>query len=280
MIDILQGMDAALVSVDPFTAKVFESVSQLKVIARTGVGYDAIDVPAATARGVAVCTSLGCNNIAVAEFAFALMIACSRKLAQNMAEVRNGGWTRHQEMGLEQNTLGIVGLGSIGKELAKRARAFEMRVLAYDVFQDQQFADRHQVTYVPLEQLLRESDFVSLHLLLDANTRHIMNAERFRMMKPTAYLINTARGGVVDTAALIEALKEKRIAGAALDVFEQEPVEADSPLRTMDNVYMTPHVSGSSNRSRHTSMMMATENIIRVLRGEKPLHIVNPEVLK
>ncbi|MHB1162489.1 MAG: phosphoglycerate dehydrogenase [Chloroflexota bacterium] len=279
MIDILQGIDAALVSTDPFTRKVFEGVPQLKVIARTGVGYDAVDVKAATDHGVAVCLAAGCNTAAVAEFAFALMIACSRKLRENLEEVRRGGWVRHQERGLEGSTLGIVGLGGIGKEVAKRARAFEMNVVACDTVRDEEFARQHQISYLPLEQLLRESDYVSLHVLLDESTRHLINAERLALMKPTAYLINTSRGGVVDTAALCEALKEKRLAGAGLDVFEEEPLGTDSPLRAMDNVYLTAHVSGSSTRSRHTSMMMSTENIIRVLRGEKPLHVVNPEVL-
>lgn len=279
MIDILQGFDAALVSTDPFTRKVFEGVPQLKVIARTGVGYDAVDVKAATDHGVAVCLAAGANTVAVAEFAFALMIACSRKLRENLEEVRQGGWVRHQERGLEGSTLGIVGLGGIGKAVAKRARAFEMNVVACDMLHDEEFAGQHQITYVPLEQLLRESDYVSLHMLLDESTHHLIDAERLALMKPTAYLINTSRGGVVDTAALYDALKEKRIAGAGLDVFEEEPLRADSPLRSMDNVYLTAHVSGSSTRSRHTSMMMSTENIIRVLRGEKPLHVVNPEVL-
>lgn len=279
MVDILQGFDAAIVSVDPFTQKVFSGTPQLKVVARTGVGYDAIDVPAATSAGVAVCISAGCNNVAVAEFAFTLMIAASRKLSENMAEVARGGWKRHQGPGLEGGTLGIVGLGSIGKELAKRARAFDMRVLAYDAFRDEAFAAAHDISYVSLEELLGQSDFVSLNLLLSEKTRHIINAERLAMMKPSAYLINTARGGVVDSQALYQVLKERRIAGAALDVFEDEPLPMDSPLRALDNLTMTPHVGGSSISSRRTSMVMATENVIRILRGEKPLYIVNPEAL-
>lgn len=280
MIDILQGFDGAIVSTDPFTERVFALAPQLKVVARTGVGYDAIDVKAASSHGVAVCISAGCNNVAVAEFAFALMIAASRMLAANLAEVAKGGWMRHQGPGLEGGTLGIVGLGSIGKELAKRTRAFDMRVLAYDAFRDEGFAQTHQVSYVSLEELLRESDFVSLNLLLNDETRHLINAERLAMMKPSAYLINTARGGVVDTEALYYALKEKQIAGACLDVFEDEPLPMDSPLRQLSNLYTTPHVGGSSIRSRRTSMVMATENVIRILRGEPPLYAVNPEVLR
>lgn len=279
MIEILQGFDAAIVSVDPLTKRVFAGTPQLKVVARTGVGYDAVDVDAATSHGVAICTSAGCNNVAVAELAFLLMLAMSRKLTENLAEVAGGGWTRHQGPGLEGGTLGIVGLGSIGREVARRARVFDMKVLAHDTYRDEGFADANQVSYVPLEELLRESDFVSLNVLLNEQTRHMINAERLSMMKPSAFLINTARGGIVDTESLYLALRDRRIAGAGLDVFEDEPLPADSPLRQLENVYMTPHVGGSSTRSRRTSMVMATENVIRVLRGERPLHIVNPAVL-
>ncbi len=279
MKSILPGIDGAIVSIDPFTPQVLDAAPQLKVVSRTGVGYDAIDVPAATSHRVAVCITPGTNNVAVAEFAFAFMIAKARKLIENHNEVAGGGWTRHQGVDLAGSTLGIVGLGSIGKELARRARAFDMNVLAYDLFQDAAFAEKHGVTYVPLEDLLKRSDFVSLHLFLDATTRHIINAERLALMKPSAYLINTSRGGTVDPDALYQVLKEKKIAGAALDVFEQEPLEADSPLRTLDNVYLAPHVAGQTANSALAMGMMAAENVIKVLRGEKPPYAVNAKDL-
>jgi len=278
MIRILQGIDAAIVSIDPFTRKVFQACPQLKVVSRTGVGYDAIDVPAATEHGVAVCITPGANNRAVADFAFALLLAIARRLLENLTVVPQGGWKRYQGKDLPGSTLGIVGLGSIGKEVAKRARGFDMRVLAYDVFKDEEFAARHQVTYVPLEQLLRESDFVTLHCFLDETTRHLMNAERLALMKPTAYLINTARGPIVDEEALFQALKEKRIAGAALDVFDQEPLPANSPLRTLDNVYLSPHAAGQTDGAMRAMGTMAADNVIAVLKGEKPLGLVNREV--
>ncbi len=280
MIALLEGVDAVLADLDPFTARVLLAADRLKVISRPGVGYDAIDVNAATARGVAVCTTPGANRHSVAELTLALILQCARKIMENEAEVRRGGWDRVVGKEIAGSTLGIVGLGTIGKEVAQRARAFEMRVLAYDLMQDQQFAEEHQVTHVSLEQLLRESDYVSLHVFLDQRTHHLMNAERLAMMKPTAYLINTARGPVVDEEALIQALKEKRIAGAALDVFAHEPLPTDSPLRALENVYLYPHLAGSTQEVFRASGMMAAENAIRVLRGERPLHIVNPEVLK
>jgi phosphoglycerate dehydrogenase-like enzyme len=280
LIALLQGAEGAIAGQDRFTARVLEAAGSLKVISRTGVGYDAIDLPAATARGVAVCTTPGTNKMAVAEYAFALMLACSRRLPENLSEVQAGVWRRHEGQDLFGSTLGILGLGSIGREVALRARAFGMRVLAYDLVRDEPFAAEHQVEYAPLEQLLRESDFVTLHLFLDERSRHLINAERLALMKPTAYLINTARGGIVDAEALARALREKRIAGAALDVFETEPLPADSPLRGLENVYLSAHVAAITRQTNHATALMAAENAIRVLRGERPTYVVNPDSLR
>lgn len=280
MIALLHGVDAVLADIDPFTARILASADRLKVISRPGVGYDAIDVKAASARGIAVCTTPGSNRHSVAELTLAMILQCARKIMENEAEVRRGGWARVVGNEIAGSILGIVGLGTVGKEVAQRAKAFEMRLLAYDLVQDQQFAEEHQVTYVPLEQLLRESDYISLHILLDQRTRHLVNTERIAMMKPSAYLINTARGPIVDEEALIQALKESRIAGAALDVFTQEPLPMDSPLRGLDNVYLYPHLAGSTQEVFKASGWMAAQNVVRVLRGERPLHIVNPEVLQ
>ena len=279
MIGLLTDIDAAIVGLDPFTAKVMDASPRLKVISRSGVGYDDIDVPAATERGVAVCTTPGLNHNAVAEYTFALMLQCARKLFENLQEGRSGGWAWHQGRDLAGRTLGIVGLGAIGKQVAKRARAFEMKVLAFDVVADEQFAIQHGVQYVSLEALLRESDYVSLHLFFDVKSRHIINSERLALMKSTAYLINTSRGGVIDSMALHDALKAKRIAGAALDVYEKEPLEADSPLRKLDNLYISPHCSGASDDPRNAQIVMAAENALRILRKEPPLYILNPEAL-
>jgi D-3-phosphoglycerate dehydrogenase/(S)-sulfolactate dehydrogenase len=280
LIALLQGIDGAIASSDPFTARVLAAAPQLKVISRTGVGYDAIDVNAATTGGVVVTTTPGVNRDAVADLALALILCCARKLPAHLAEVRRGQWKRHEGMDLAGKTLGIVGLGTIGKEVAQRAKAFKMRILAYDLVQDLPFAEREGVAYVSLEDLLRQSDFVSIHCFLNEATRHIINAERLATMRPTAYLVNTARGGLVDTAALCRALQEKRLAGAGLDVVEEEPLPADSPLRAFDNVYLTPHAGGATADARERSGAMAAENLIRALTGERPEGIVNPEVLK
>jgi len=279
LIDLLRGIDGAIVSTDPFTARVIQAVERLRVISRTGVGYDAVDIKAATARGIVVTTTPGVNRHAVADWALALILCCARKVPENLAEVRRGAWTRHDGVDLHEKTLGVVGLGTIGKEVATRAKAFGMRLLAFDLVQDLPFAAGQGIAYVPLEDLLRQSDFVSIHCFLNAATRHLINAERLLLMKPTAFLINTARGGIVDTEALYRALHAKRIAGAGLDVFEGEPLRADSPLRALENVYLSPHTAGSTADARRLSGATAAENLIRALGGERPDGIVNPEVL-
>ena len=279
LIGLLQGIDGAIFSTDPFTAWVLQAAERLKVISRTGVGFDAVDVPAATQRGVIVTTTPGVNRHAVADWALALLLCCARNVPENLGEVRRGAWMRHEGMDLDGKTLGVVGLGTIGKEVAKRAKAFGMRLLAFDLVQDLPFAAGQGIAYVSLEDLLRQSDFVSIHCFLNAATRHLINAERLRMMKPTAFLINTARGGIVDTAALAQALRAKQIAGVGLDVFEGEPLSADSPLRGLENVYLSPHAAGPTADARTRSGRMAAENLVRGLNGERPEGIVNPEVL-
>lgn len=279
MIRLLPGISGAIVSIDPFTPRVLAAADTLRVISRTGVGYDAIDVPAATARGIAVCTAPGTNDKAVADFAFTLLLALGRQLLANVRNVKEGRWVRAIGDDVGEKTIGIVGLGAIGKRVARRARGFDMRVLAYDVVQDQAFAAANGVTYVPLDDLLAESDYVSLHLPLMAATQKAINEERLRRMKPTAYLINTSRGGVIDEAALYRALKEGWLAGAALDVLTQEP-DWSSPLLTLDNVIVTPHVAGISKGSQIATLEMACENVLRVLNGQRPLYAVNPEVLQ
>ncbi len=279
LITLLDGIDAAIVSVDPFTRRVLASAKTLKVVSRVGVGYDSVDVRAATDLGIPVCNTPAGNKRAVAEFAMTLLLAVGRKLLENVQEVTAGGWTRHIGNDLAEQRLGIIGLGSIGKEVALRARAFEIQVLAHDPVHDESFAARHGITYVNLEELLQTSDYVMLTVALTDSTRHLINAERLALMSPHAVLINVSRGGVVDTAALCSALDRKRIAGAALDVFEEEPLGKEHPLRQYRNVLMTPHVAGSSLDSFRIVGLTAAENAIAVLRGERPRWIVNPEVL-
>jgi D-3-phosphoglycerate dehydrogenase len=265
------GMITAL---EPVTGRVLAAAPRLRVICATGVGYDHIDVEAATARGVAVCTSAGSNHQSVAELTLGLMVAVARQIALGDRVLRRGGWEPLVGPELWGKTLGIVGLGRIGKAVALLARAFGMRVIATDIVLDHTFGSVHHVEYVPLPKLLRLADFVSLHCPLTPATRGLMNERTFRLMKPTAYLINTARGPVIDEAALVQAILARQIAGAALDVFPDEP-HIDAKLRQAPNVVLTPHIGGSANEALERMIELALLNVTQVLEGSPPISRVN-----
>jgi D-3-phosphoglycerate dehydrogenase len=277
LIAALPDIDGLICSADPVTARVLETAPRLKVIVRTGVGYDTIDVQAATTRRLPVCITPGANRISVAELAFALMLSLARNLTQHLELVQSGGWKPTMGTELARKTLGIVGLGQIGKAVAQRARAFKMRVLATDPYPDPEFAEAYEIAFTSLEQLLGESDFVSLHLFLNEQNGHLINAERLALMKPTAYLINTSRGGIVDSAALFDALQSQRIAGAALDVIDPEP-PGDSPLLGLPNVLITPHIGAATVEYRERSAQMASEALVAALQGDHPANMINPEI--
>ncbi len=274
----LDGIDASLAGSEPYTARVFDAHPRLRVVARVGVGYDAVDVPAATAHGVVVATTPGANHDSVAEHTFALLLGLSRDLVAQHLGVKAGGWPRGATLPLRGAALGVAGLGRIGKAVALRGEAFGMKLLAYDPFPDHAFAAAHGVTFLPFERLLAESDFLSLHLPFTAETRHVINRRTLALMKPTAFLVNTARGALVCEADLLEALRAGRLAGAGLDVFEQEP-PGKNPLFELDNVLMTPHAAGTDVKSRDDMALSAAQAIVALGRGEWPAEkIVNPEV--
>jgi phosphoglycerate dehydrogenase-like enzyme len=276
----LQGVAATLASVEPYSAAVLAQAPDLRVISRTGVGFDAIDVDAATGRGIVVCTTPNTNQHAVADMAVLLILTCARRLPEAIDLVRGGHWTP-QPAGLQLrgSTVGIVGTGLIGGQVARRLAGFEPRLLGCDVVENAELVDRFGLRYVPLDTLLAESDFVTLHAPLLPETRRLIDARALARMKPSAYLVNTARGPLVDEAALAEALRGRRIAGAALDVFETEPLPETSPLRGLEHLILTPHIAGTTEQSKAAMAAMAVENAALVLRGEPPLSCVNPEVL-
>jgi D-3-phosphoglycerate dehydrogenase / 2-oxoglutarate reductase len=274
----LDGIDAALAGSEPYSARVIAARPQLRVIARVGVGYDAVDVAAATAHGIAVTTTPGTNHDSVAEHTFALLLGLSREIVPQHLGVKSGGWPRRSTLPLRGAALGIAGLGRIGKAVALRGEVFGMKLLAYDPYPDHAFAAAHGITLVPFERLLAESDFLSLHLPVTAETHHLINRETLKRMKPTAFLVNTARGALVDEADLLEALRAGRLAGAGLDVFEQEP-PGKSPLFELDNVLLTPHGAGTDRKSRDDMALSAAQAIVSLSRGEWPTEkVVNPEV--
>jgi D-3-phosphoglycerate dehydrogenase len=274
----LKGVTASLAGSEPYTRRVIAANPMLRVIARAGVGFDAVDLAAATEHGVAVTIAPGTNHDAVAEHTFTLILALAKNLIPQDQGTRAGGWPRKTNLPLRGRTLGIVGLGRIGKSVALRGACFGMRLLAYEPFPDKQFVAQHNVTLAPLERVLAEADYLTLHIPATPDAKYLINQRTLALMKPTAFLINTARGSLVCEADLLEALRTKRLAGAGLDVFEEEP-PGKIPLFELDNVVITPHAAGGDLQSRDDMGVSAAQGIIALSRGEWPAEkIVNPEV--
>jgi phosphoglycerate dehydrogenase-like enzyme len=279
LLQSLEGIEAVVAGSEPYTARVLAVHPQLRVIARVGVGYDTVDIAAATARGIAVTIAPGTNHGSVAEHTFALLLGFTRHIPARHQALATGGWPRVMSWPLRGRTLGLAGLGRIGKAVAQRAIAFDLRVLAYDPKPDAAFCRELGITLVPFEQLLAEADFLSLHLPLSADTHHLINRATLSRMKPGAILINTSRGGLVCEADLLDALQSGHLGGAALDVFETEPLPADHPLRTVPNVVLTPHAAGLDTQSLADMVGSAAEAIAALRRGDWPTEkLVNPEV--
>jgi glyoxylate reductase len=267
---------------DRIDAEVLDAGRRLRVVANMAVGYDNIDVPAATERGILVTNTPGVLTETTADLAWALLLAAARRVAEGDRLTRTGGWKAwHPSFLLGRDvhgaTLGIVGLGQIGLAVARRARGFDMRLLYHSRTRRPEAEAELGLEFVELEQLLKESDFVSLHVFLSPQTRHLIGERELALMKPTAILVNTTRGPVVDQRALYRALKDRRIAAAGLDVAEEEPIPLDDPLLTLDNVTITPHVGSASVATRGKMAAMAVENVLAALRGEQPPNCVNPE---
>lgn len=279
LLPLLPGMDAVFASMDKFTAAVLGSkeAANLKLISRWGVGYDAIDVPAATKQGIVIAYTPGLLNDAVADYAMALLFAVARRVHEGHTSMRDGKWTSLWGQDVSGKTLGIIGCGRIGQAVAKRASGFNMRLLGADT-QPNDDAKKLGIEFVPLDQLLAESDYVSLHCALTPETRGLIGEAQLRKMKPTAYLINTARGPVVDEAALLRALNEKWIAGAAIDAFVVEPLPTDHPLRSAPNLLLTPHQASFGTDTGARVSEAAARAIVEMQAGRKPQWIVNPEV--
>jgi phosphoglycerate dehydrogenase-like enzyme len=275
---LLPGIHATLAGPETYTPEVIRQAKELRVIARSGVGYDAVDVQAATECGVAVAITPGTNHESVAEQTFALILALAKRIVPRHQEVKAGGWKRLPSLALRGSTLGIVGLGRIGKAVALRGECFGMKLLAAEAYPDHAFIRQHGIGLVPLAELLRQSDYVTLHAPLIPETKHLINRETLALMKPGAFLVNTARGGLVNEADLLAALRSNRIAGAGLDVFEVEP-PGSSPLFALDNVVLSPHIAGIDEQSWRDMAMMAAQTIACLSRGDWPAEqIVNPEV--
>jgi len=260
------------------TAKVLEALPHLEMIAQTGSNAPHLDLDAATRRGIVVCLSGGSGGQSTAELTFALMLAVMRRVPQEHEALRQGRWQTGIGVGLYGKTLGIIGLGRIGSQVARIAQAFGMRVLATGFTLTPERALAHGVQIAALEDLLARSDVVSIHLRLSERSYGLIGRRELRLMKSTAYLINTSRGGIIDEAALAEALRHRRIAGAGLDVFEHEPLAPNSPLMHLDNVVCTPHIGFVTRETYEHMVGGAVDNILNYLDGN-PTQVCNPQVL-
>ncbi len=268
---------------DTIDADLMDAAPRLRVVSNYAIGYDNIDVQAATERGIVVCNTPGILTDTTADFAFTLMACVARRVVEAERYVRAGRWKTWGPMlclgyDLHGATLGLVGLGRIGAAVAKRASGFEMRLLYYDVNRQPSLEQELGLVFTDLETLLSESDFISLHTPLTSETYHLIGAEQFGMMKETAILVNTSRGQVVDQAALYDALVDRRIAGAGLDVTDPEPVDPHDPLLELDNCLIVPHIASASIATRTLMATMAAENLVAGLQGRMPRNPVNPEV--
>ncbi len=279
----VQNADGIITSETRMTRRVLESLAQCKVVLRTGVGYDVIDVEAATEQGIAVVNIPDMWTREVANQAMSLLLALNRRVVNLHSDIRSNVWTPRPPYAvgsLHSETIGILGLGRIGSAMAQRANGFELNVVAHDPYISDDVFEERGVTRVSFEEMLSQSDYVSLHTPLTDETRHIINENALRLMKPNAYLINTSRGPVVDEAALIKALQEGWIAGAGLDVLEKEPPDSDNPLLSMDNVVLSPHSGHTSELSLRIRTGRYGEEVAAVLDGKMPRNLVNPQVLE
>jgi len=287
IVEKVRGVDA-LVSLlsDRIDVEVIGVALKLKIVAQMAVGFDNIDVKEATKRGVYVTNTPEVLTETTADFAWALLMAATRRVVEADKHVRSGRWkvSWHPSMLLGRDaygaTIGIVGAGRIGSAVARRARGFNMKILYYSVSPRPELEKELGAKRVDLDALLKQSDFVSIHVSFTKQAHHMINEEKLRLMKKTAYLINNSRGAVVDEKALYRALKEGWIAGAGLDVFEREPTPVSNPLLKLDNVVVAPHISSGSHETRSRMAEMVAENLIAFFEGRIPPNLVNREVLK
>jgi glyoxylate reductase len=283
--ELLSGADGAITLLtETLDGALLDRHPDLKVISNLAVGHDNIDVAAATERGIAVCNTPGVLTDATADLAFALLMATARRLPEAQQYVRNNHWKTWSPtllLGQELTgaTVGVVGFGRIGREFARRATGFRMRILAFDLFPDQAAADELGASFVSLDELLQESDFVSLHCTLTPETQQLIGARELGLMKKSAILINAARGPVVDTDALVAALRTGEIWAAGLDVTDPEPIAADHPLAGLPNCLVVPHIASGTTATRNAMAKIAIENCVAVLEGREPVACVNWEAL-
>jgi len=276
VIESLDGCAAVIAGQEPYVAEVFDACPELRLVVRFGVGFDAVDVPAATERGVLVATIPGTNEWGIADHTIGMILDLAHGISSHDRAMRRGEWQAQRGIDVWRATIGIVGLGRIGRSVALRAAGFEMRVIAYEPDPLMEFVEEHGVELVTLERVFSESDFVTLHLPAMPETEGLVDASKLALMKPTAFLVNTARGDVLDEDAVYDALRSGQIAGAGLDAWTTEPM-LDPRWSALENVVLTPHCGANTLGVWTASGAMAVDIVLKVLRGEKPDQLLNPE---
>lgn len=278
LLDTIKEYDAIVVrSRTKVTEEVIKKADNLKIIARAGVGVDNIDLNAATEKGIMVVNSPESTSITVAEHTMGLLLTLARKLSIADKSVKEGKWEKKKFMGIElrNKTLGVIGMGRIGSQVVNRCKAFEMDAMAYDPYLPQEVATQMGVELTDLETVLKNSDFITIHVPLTPETKHLISKEEFKIMKDTAFIANCARGGIIDEEALYEALKNNEIGGAALDVYENEPPSKDSKLFELDNIVLTPHIAASTKEAQRDAAIIVADEIIEFANGKTPQNVLN-----
>lgn len=275
MVRIIPGMDAMIAGLDEITDKVIEAgAPSLKIIARNGVGYNNVDIAAAEKFGIPVTLAPGTNTISVCELVFGLMLSLTRAIPVQDAQVRQGSWKRNLGCELNGKVLGVLGTGNIGSEVIKRAHAFGMEIIAFDVYQKPELCQKYNLRYLSLDDVLKEADFLSLHLPVTPETKNLINQHSLAKMKDTAFIVNTARGELIEEQELYAALRAGTIAGYGADTLAQEPPPPDHPLLTLPNVVITPHCGAYTKEAVTRCSVTAAQEVVRVLSHQDPLYAV------
>lgn len=271
---LIQDVDGVILGLDPMNARVLGKAHRLKAISRYGVGVNNVDIDYATQRGILVTNTPGANSLAVAELTLGLLFAVCRLICLSDRGIRQGTWKQYPGLQVSDKVMGIVGTGQIGRYVAELATGLRMKVLCYDIYPDEDWAKSIDAVYVPFSDLIAKSDFISLHVPRNEHTYHMISEKEIAQMKPSAVIINTSRGGVLDEDAVVKAIKSGRLQGAGLDVFEEEPLK-DSPLLELDSIVLTTHIGAHTQESLENMGRLAAANLIECLEGKTPRFAVN-----
>ena len=271
LMELIPGVHGYIAGLDTISSDVIDSADSLQVISRYGVGYDNVDLSSASKKNIVVTNTPGANSVSVAELALASMLALARHMPTAIQSTKKGEWPRTNGLSLEGKTIAILGLGAIGKQLAKRLSAFDCQILAYDPFPDNHFASQYQVNMLSMEEILPQADFISIHIPLNPKTQKMVNASFLDQVKQGVLIINTSRGELIDEQALLKAIRSGKVSGAALDAFSQEPPDPNNELLQLPQVIVTPHMGAHTDGATNNMGWMATRDCLAVLNGEEPL---------